>query len=132
MKAFSKPLTWFLSLFNFGLWNLSDTIDSLVARLHFLGLKEQAEDIARLSAQIEFQQYILVVLDGLKFLCMLVSLIVLVIANSDQLNKAWSWLKQRIWQPFTNYWCQTFLYKTYHALKVWLKTLFKNLFKSKS
>lgn len=67
---------------------MSDTIDSLDAKLHFIGLKEQAEDIARLTEQIEFQQHILVMLDGLKFICMLISLVVLIVANFDQLKKA--------------------------------------------
>lgn len=127
MKALTKPLTWFLSLFNFGLWNLSDTIDSLVARLHFLGLKEQAEDIARLTEQIEFQQDILIILDGFKFICMLVSLVVLVVANLDQLKKACKWLKWKVAAPIFR-----FCYKRYVATRTTLKKLFNNLFKSKS
>lgn len=99
MKVLSKPLTWILSLFNFGLFSLSDTIDSLVARLNFLGLKEQAEDIARLTEQIEFQQHILIILDGLKAVCMLISLVVLIVANLDQIKKASHWLKQKIAAP---------------------------------
>jgi ABC-type enterochelin transport system permease subunit len=125
MKVISKPLTWVLSLFNFGLYNLSDTIDSLVARLHFLGLKEQAEDIARLTEQIEFQQHILVMLDGLKFICMLVSLVVLIIANFDQLKKAYQWLKASILMVIR------FFYKMGLACIVGSKNLFYYLFKSK-
>lgn len=126
MKALTKPLTWFLGLFNFGLWNLSDSIDSLVARLHFLGLKEQALDIARLTEQIEIQQEILILLDGLKFICMLVSLVVLIVANVDQLKKAYQWLKWKVAAPIFR-----FFYKFYVAARTTLKKLFNNLFKSK-
>lgn len=127
MKVLSKPLTWILSLFNFGLYNLSDTIDSLVARLHFLGLKQQAEDIARLSEQIELQQHVLIMLDGLKFICMLISLVVLIVANLDQLKKACNWLRAKVVTPLVRFFSSIYL-----TIKVGVRKLFQNFLKSKS
>jgi len=119
MKSFSKPfVTWFLSLFNFGVYNLSDTIDSLIVRLRFLGLKEQAQDIARLTAQIELQQSTLIMLDGLKLVFMLISLVVLIVTNLDQISKAFNWGKQK-WSS-----CYKYLSKLLSAIKTAIKNLF--------
>ncbi|BDS14547.1 hypothetical protein [Aureispira anguillae] len=69
MKAFfSKPITWLLTFFNVGIYNLSDGIDSLIMKLNFIGLHNHANTIITLSQSIEYQQGIIIILDTLKCL----------------------------------------------------------------
>ena len=96
MKELSKPiLTWLLGLFNVGVYNLSDNIDSLVFKLRLMALEGQAEKIISLHQIIEAQQQTMVVLDGVKCLFMLLSLVLLFFTNQVTIlnNLRWCYLK---------------------------------------
>ena len=114
MKEALKPLlTWLCSLFNFGAY-MSDSLDSLVSQLRSLELEHQANKIVLLYQNLEFYEY------G-RFVMMLISVLVLLIANVDALYKAFCWLYQRI-KLIPNKWTQ---FKTFSHQK-WQQ--FKNLF----
>ena len=101
MKEFFKPVfTWFCGLFPVGVYNLSDSIDSLIMKLRFIELKHQADEIVYLHQVIEEQQTILVVLDIVKCLFMLVSLVLLFLANGEEIKANFSWCYQKIKRIF--------------------------------
>ncbi|WP_052600213.1 hypothetical protein [Aureispira sp. CCB-QB1] len=93
MKAFfSKPITWLLTFFNVGIYNLSDGIDSLILKLNFIGLNDHANTIITLSQSIEYQQGIIIMLDTLKCLFMLISLVFFFMTNQELICKSFKWL----------------------------------------
>jgi hypothetical protein len=81
MKAFSKPTTWLLTFFNVGVYQFSDGIDSLVFKLKLIGLQNHANTIITLSQSIEHQQDMIVMLDSIKCLFLLISLVFVFITN---------------------------------------------------
>lgn len=94
MKALSKPfITWFLSLFNLGIYSVSDDIDSFIVRLKSKGLNDHANTIQTLSDTIEYQQSIIIVLDGIKCIFMVISLVLLILANQNQIQSLFASLK---------------------------------------
>lgn len=92
MKALSKPITWLLTFFNVGLYQLSDGIDSLILQLQFNGLIHHADTIISLSQSIEYQQGIIILLDTLKCLFMLISLVFFFITNQNTIVPFFKWL----------------------------------------
>lgn len=97
MKALSKPLvTWLLSLFNVGVYSISDDIDSLIFRLNLAGLEKHANTILILSQSIEAQQSIIILLDSLKCVCMVISIVLLILANQQPIQAAYQWLKKQL------------------------------------
>lgn len=132
MKDLSKPLTWFFTFLNIGVYNLSDSIDSLVIRLKFIGLKKQAETIATLTETIEYQQGIIILLDAFKCLFMLLSLVFLFLSNLETILKSFRWIRRKT-RSTCHFIRQLFL-KIYHFFKtLFFKTIsfFKTLFKIK-
>lgn len=114
MKEALKPLfTWICSLFNVGVY-LADGVDSLVAQLRSLELENQANKIVLLYQNLEFYEY------G-RFVMMLISVLVLLIANVDSLYEACCWLGQQV-RLIPTRWRQlkTFSYNKWQQ--------FKNLF----
>ena len=120
MKEFLKPVfTWFCGLFPVGVYNLSDSIDSLIMKLRFIELKHQADEIVYLHQVIEEQQAILVVLDLCKCLFMLLSLVLLFLANCEEIKANINWCIQKIKRIF-------------NFIKTQLTTFYSNLkFKKK-
>ncbi|BDS12783.1 hypothetical protein [Aureispira anguillae] len=100
MKAFSKPLTWLLTFFNVGVYNLSDNIDSLVIALKFTGLQDHANRIILLSEAIEYQQGIMILLDSFKCLFMLISLVFFFMTNQAIICKSFRWIQTQFKQFF--------------------------------
>ena len=96
MKEIVKPiLSWFLGLFNFGVY-MDDGIDSLLIALRHLELEEQANEIVRTYYTIQF-------LVWAKFMLMFLTVIFLYIANQGVIRQAafWLWSKtKRAWQAF--------------------------------
>jgi hypothetical protein len=115
MKAFSKPITWLLTFFNVGMYQLSDGIDSLIMKLRFGGLQSHADTIISLSQSIEHQQGIIIMLDALKCLFMLISLVFFFITNKDAICKFFKWF-----------------YTKFKTCYFSLKTFFKTKSKSKN
>lgn len=96
MKSIPKLLiSWLLSLFNIGMYSVSDDIDSLIIRLNHVGLKKHANTILNLSETIEYQQSVILLLDGLKCVCMVISLVLLTLANKEVIQSFWHWLKNQ-------------------------------------
>jgi hypothetical protein len=94
MKTIPKSfITWFLGLFNVGVYSVSDKIDSLVLKLKLAGLKQHADTIASLTESIEYQQGIIIMLDGLKCACMIISLVVLIVTNKAEIKSTYQWFK---------------------------------------
>lgn len=86
MKALTKAIfTWFVSLFNVGLYKMTDGIDSLVLSLMRNGVEEQANELIRLYQLVEYQQDILVILDLFKCLFMVISILFLFIVNQPRI-----------------------------------------------
>ncbi|BDS12995.1 hypothetical protein [Aureispira anguillae] len=82
MKALFKVIARLIvPFFNVSLYQLSDGIDSLVLKLKFIGLKQQANRIMTLSEVIEYQQGVIILLDSVKCLFMLLSLVFFFLAN---------------------------------------------------
>lgn len=101
MKALQKPLNWLLTFFNVGVYNLSDTIDSLVQDLIFNGLKSQAEAIISLSQSIAHQQGIIIMLDTFKCLFMLISLVFFFMTNQAIICKSFKWIQSKFKQLYS-------------------------------
>lgn len=119
MKAIPKPLvTWFLSLFNVGMYSVSDGIDSLVMKLNLVGLSKHADTILTLSQTIEYQQSIMLLLDSFKCVCMVISLILLVLANKEILQSSYQWLKNYLFRFYL------FLGRQFKCLIHFFKNLF--------
>jgi hypothetical protein len=96
MKMLFKPLfNGILSLFNVGLY-LSDSVDSLIQRLNFLGLQNQANEIVRLYELIESQNQIILVLDAFRTFLMLLSLLFLFIINYQLFKRSYCWFKVKV------------------------------------
>jgi hypothetical protein len=94
MKTIPKLfIRWFLGLFNVGVYGVSDEIDSLVLKLKLEGLSRHADTIASLSNTIEHQQHIIILLDGLKSACMIISLLVLIVTNKAEIKSTYQWFK---------------------------------------
>lgn len=86
MKALTKAVfTWFASLFNVGLYKMTDGIDSLVLSLMRNGVEQQANELIRLYQLVEYQQEILVILDVFKCLFMVISILFLFIVNQPRI-----------------------------------------------
>lgn len=86
MKALTKAVfTWFVSLFNVGLYKMTDNIDSLVLALMKNGVEQQANELIRLYQLVEYQQEILVILDLFKCLFMVISILFLFIVNQPRI-----------------------------------------------
>ena len=96
MKAFSKPITWLLTFFNVGVYQLSDGIDSLIFKLKFTGLENHADTIIILSQSIEQQQGIMILLDSFKCLFMLISLVFFFITNQAVICSSFKWFQSKI------------------------------------
>ncbi len=112
MKELLKPIfTWFLGLFNVGIY-LTDEVDSLIHKLNFLGLKNQANEIVRLYQLIEQQSQVILMLDVIRTFLMLLSLVFLFIINYQAFIKAYNWLKRTT-------------KRTYFFIKTKLKTKFR-------
>jgi hypothetical protein len=101
MKAFSKPITWLLTSFNVGVYQLSDTIDSLMQQLFEVGLQNHAESIIFLSQRIAYQQTLIVGLDVLKCLFMLISLVFFFITNKAVICSSFRWFQTKINQFYS-------------------------------
>jgi hypothetical protein len=100
MKAFSKPITWLLTFFNVGVYQLSDGIDSLIMKLKFTGLENHADTIIVLSQSIEEQQGIMIMLDTVKCLFMLISLVFFFITNQAIICSSLKWLQIKFKQLY--------------------------------
>jgi hypothetical protein len=112
MKALLKPIfTGFFSLFNVGIY-LSDGVDSLIQKLNFLGLENQANEIVRLYELIEFQTQVILMLDALRTFLMLLSLLFLLVINYQLFKRCFFWFKNRS-------------QRIYFFLKTKLKTFFR-------
>lgn len=86
MKALTKAVfTWFVSLFNVGLYQLNDGMDSLVLSLIRNGLEEQANELVYLYQLVEYQQEIIVILDAFKCLIMMISVLFVFIVNQPRI-----------------------------------------------
>jgi predicted PurR-regulated permease PerM len=101
MKALQKPLTWLLTFLNVGVYNLSDTIDSLVQDLLLNGLKNQAEAIISISQSIAHQQGIIIMLDTFKCLFMLISLVFFFVTNQAIICNFLKWLQSKFKQFYS-------------------------------
>lgn len=101
MKAFSKPITWLLTFFNVGLYQLSDGIDSLILKLKFTGLQNHADTIIILSQSIEHQQGIMIMLDTIKCLFMLISLVFFFVTNQTIISTSFKWFQTKIKQFYS-------------------------------
>jgi hypothetical protein len=96
MKELLKPIfTGILSLFNVGIY-LSDSVDSLIQRLNFLGLQNQANEIVHLYELIESQNQIILVLDVLRTFLMFLSLLFLFIINYQLFKRSYDWMKKKV------------------------------------
>ncbi|BDS10967.1 hypothetical protein [Aureispira anguillae] len=99
MKEISKALfTWLVGLFNVGIYNLSDGMDSLLLALHKNGIERQANELLRLYQLVEHQQEILVILDVFKCLFMLISIVFLFIVNQPRICRFFSAVYRKIQQ----------------------------------
>lgn len=88
MKALLKPLfTWFFSLFNVGMYLQSD-MDSIVLKLRRLDIQEQADRIADLYFQLQL-------IETMKCVTMLLSLLALILANKDNIYYSVCWLNRK-------------------------------------
>jgi hypothetical protein len=86
MKAFTKTIfTWITSLFNFGLYQLNDGMDSLVLSMMKNGVEQQANELIHLYQLVEYQQEILIILDAFKCLFMVISILFLFIVNQPRI-----------------------------------------------
>jgi hypothetical protein len=101
MKAFSKPITWLLTFFNVGVYQLSDGIDSLIMKLKFTGLQNHADSIILLSQSIEQQQGIMIMLDTVKCLFMLISLVFFFITNQAIICSSFRWFQTKFKQFYS-------------------------------
>jgi hypothetical protein len=101
MKAFSKPITWLLTFFNVGVYQLSDGIDSLIMQLKFTGLQNHADTIIILSQSIEQQQGIMIMLDSFKCLFMLISLVFFFITNKAIICSSFRWFQTKLKQFYS-------------------------------
>lgn len=102
MKAFfSKPITWLLTFFNVGVYNLSDNIDSLILKLKFTGLQDHADTIINLSEAIEQQQGFIILLDSFKCLFMLISLVFFFMTNQAIICQSFKWIQTKIKQFYS-------------------------------
>jgi len=101
MKAFSKPITWLLTFFNVGVYQLSDGIDSLIMKLKFTELENHADTIIILSQSIEQQQGIMIMLDTIKCLFMLISLVFFFMTNQVLIGNSFKWFQIKIKQVYS-------------------------------
>jgi hypothetical protein len=101
MKAFSKPITWLLTFFNVGVYQLSDGIDSLIMKLKVIGLQNHANTIITLSQSIEHQQDMIIMLDSIKCLFMLISLVFFFITNQALICNSFKWFQLKIKQSYS-------------------------------
>jgi hypothetical protein len=86
MKAFTKTIfTWITSLFNFGLYQLNDGMDSLVLSMMKNGVEQQANELIHLYQLVEYQQEILILLDVFKCLFRGISTLFLFIVNQPRI-----------------------------------------------
>jgi hypothetical protein len=86
MKAFTKTIfNWIASLFNFGLYQLNDGMDSLVLSMMKNGVEQQANELIHLYQLVEYQQEILIILDVFKCLFMFISILFLFIVNQPRI-----------------------------------------------
>lgn len=93
MRELFKPFfTWFLGLFNVGLYRLSDNIDSLILYLYQSGLENQANELVHLYKLVEYQQGVLIILDTFKCFFMLLSLLLLFAANQEAVIRFFYWI----------------------------------------
>jgi hypothetical protein len=101
MKELLKPIfTGILSLFNVGIY-LSDSVDSLIQKLNFVGLKSQANEIVRLYELIEYQNQIILALDALRTFLMFLSLLFLFIINYQLFKGAYHWMKKKVQNAYS-------------------------------
>ena len=101
MKEAIKHLaTWVLGLFNIGMYNLSDDVDSIIAHIRFLGLEQQANELVRLHSELEIQTGMLIMLDIIKCFLMLLSILILIITNYEQTKTAFYWAYTQISKPY--------------------------------
>ena len=112
MKLLQKFSTWLLTCFNVGVYNLSDSIDTLVHQLRLLGLKDYANTIIQLSQDIEHQQGIIIMLDTIKCLLMVLSLVLLYLTNQHLICKSILQIKNKF-QQFYSYCKQLFKPKSH-------------------
>jgi len=101
MKALQKTLNWLITSFNVGVYNLSDTIDSLMQELFNVGLQNHAESIILLSERIGYQQSLIVCLDVLKCLFMLIYLVFFFMTNQAIICKSLKWLQSKFKQFYS-------------------------------
>jgi hypothetical protein len=86
MKEILKAMfTWFVGLFNIGLYKMTDGIDSLALALMKNGVEKQANELIRLYQLVEYQQEILILLDVFKCLFMVISILFLFIVNQPRI-----------------------------------------------
>lgn len=101
MKELLKPIfTGILSLFNLGIY-CSDGVDSLIQKLNFLGLENQANEIVRLYELIEYQNQIILTLDALRSFLMFLSLLFLFVINYPLFKRAYSWCKKEVQNAYS-------------------------------
>ena len=90
-----KPLfNGILSLFNVGLY-LSDSVDSLIQKLAFVGLENQANKIVHLYELMEDQNQLMLILDSFRTFLMLLSLIFIFIINYQLFEHSFDWMKRK-------------------------------------
>lgn len=95
MKDVLKPiLTWLLGLFNVGVYQMSDEVDSIAQILFRLNLEEHANEVLIIQHSIEHQQHIIVCLNVIKCGLMLLSLLFLYLANSHEIHRFFWWCKK--------------------------------------
>jgi hypothetical protein len=105
MKTIPKSfITWFLGLFNVGIYSVSDGIDSLIIKLKLAGLTRHADLITHLSETAEYQQDVIIMLDGLKCACMIITLVVLVVTNQAEIKSTCQWFKTLFFRLFSFLW----------------------------
>lgn len=86
MKELTKAIyTWFVGLFNVGLYRMNDGIDSLITELMRNGVERQANELIHLYQLVEYQQEILIILDVFKCLFMVISILFVFILNQPRI-----------------------------------------------
>ena len=96
MKAlFKSVFTSLLSLFNVGIY-CSDGVDSLLQQLHLLELENQANEILRLYALMEYQNQLILALDAFRTGLMFLSLLFLFILNFALFKRSYLWAIKKV------------------------------------
>lgn len=108
MKALFKAcFTYLLSFFNIGLYQLGDSMDSLVLDLYRNGVEEQANELIKLYQAVEYHQGILILLDSVKCLLMLLSLLFLLLLHYPKIMASLKGFYHKAQQAY-HYLCKLF------------------------